>query len=59
MYIYRLVLLLLMGIYYFSPVIVNWLFAEHSKWYEPYAYFLGMIFIASILQFSNKNNNDL
>ncbi len=36
MYIYRLVFLLVLGIYIFSPVIIDWWIAPGSAWYRPY-----------------------
>ena len=36
MYIYRLVLLLVVGIYLFSPAIMDWWIDPHGAWYRPY-----------------------
>jgi len=36
MYIYRLVLLLVVGIYLFSPAIMDWWIDATGAWYRPY-----------------------
>ncbi|MGA4816418.1 hypothetical protein ACPA9J_21050 [Pseudomonas aeruginosa] len=35
MYIYRLVLLLVVGIYLFSPAIMDWWIDPNGAWYAP------------------------
>ena len=35
MYIYRLVLLLVVGIYLFSPTIMDWWIDANGEWYRP------------------------
>lgn len=58
MYIYRLVLILVAGIYLFSPAIMDWWTAADSAWYRPYILWLILIVVTFILQ-SQKDANEL
>lgn len=58
MYIYRLILLLLVGIYLFSPAIMDWWMAVDSSWYRPYLLWLILIAASLILQ-SNSDADEL
>ncbi|WP_369600903.1 hypothetical protein AAIA72_13870 [Hahella sp. SMD15-11] len=46
MYIYRLVFLLILSIYTFSPVIMDWWIEPGSAWYRPYLIWAGLIGVA-------------
>lgn len=50
MYIYRLVLLLVVGIYLFSPAIMDWWIEPSGAWYRPYLLWLILIVATFILQ---------
>jgi len=50
MYIYRLVLILVVGIYLFSPAIMDWWTAAHNVWYRPYLLWLILIAVTFVLQ---------
>lgn len=50
MYIYRLVLILVVGIYLFSPAIMDWWIASDGAWYRPYGLWLILIVVTFILQ---------
>lgn len=50
MYIYRLVLILVIGIYLFSPAIMEWWVVADSAWYRPYVSWLILIVITFFLQ---------
>lgn len=50
MHIYRLVLLLVIGIYLFSPAIMNWWTANADPWYRPYILWLVLIGLTVLLQ---------
>jgi hypothetical protein len=50
MYIYRLVLILVVGIYLFSPAIMDWSIAPNGAWYRPYLLWLILIVVTFILQ---------
>lgn len=50
MYIYRLALLLIFGIYLFSPVIMDWWLNPMGKWYRPFAIWLVLIAFAMWLE---------
>ena len=48
--IHRLVLLLVVGIYLFSPAIMAWWSDIDSVWYHPYLLWLIMILATLLLQ---------
>jgi hypothetical protein len=50
MYIYRLVLILVVGIYLFSPAIMEWWTVPDSAWYQPYVLWLILIVVTFVLQ---------
>ncbi len=50
MYIYRLILLLVVGIYLFSPAIMDWWTASNDLWYRPYLLWLLLIVLTFLLQ---------
>ncbi|MCX4026348.1 hypothetical protein H0A36_14910 [Endozoicomonas sp. SM1973] len=50
MYIYRLVLLLVVGIYLFSPAIMDWWIESTTQWYRPYLLWLILIVVGFLLQ---------
>ena len=50
MYIYRLVLILVVGIYLFSPAIMEWWTLADRAWYRPYLLWLLLIGVTFILQ---------
>ena len=58
MYIYRLVLLLVVGIYLFSPAIMDWWIQPGSAWYRPYLLWLILI-VVTFLLLSNRDADEL
>jgi hypothetical protein len=58
MYIYRLVLLLVVGIYLFSPAIMDWWIEPSGAWYRPYLLWLILIVVTFILQ-SQRDADEL
>ncbi|MBX9713976.1 MAG: hypothetical protein K2X58_09440, partial [Pseudomonadaceae bacterium] len=58
MYIYRLVLLLVVGIYLFSPAIMDWWIDADGAWYRPYVLWLILIVVTFILQ-SQRDADEL
>lgn len=50
MHIYRLILLLVIGIYLFSPAIMDWWTANTHPWYRPYLLWLTLIGLTFLLQ---------
>ncbi|WP_200868032.1 hypothetical protein [Pseudomonas syringae] len=58
MYIYRLVLLLVVGIYLFSPAIMDWWIDATGAWYRPYLLWLILIVVTFILQ-SQRDADEL
>lgn len=57
MYIYRLVFLLVLALYIFSPVVVDWWAEPGSAWYRPYAIWLAIIVLAFWLE-SRRGPNE-
>ncbi|HET8848417.1 MAG: hypothetical protein VX939_02755 [Pseudomonadota bacterium] len=56
MYIYRLVFLLVLAIYIFSPNILDWWTAPDNAWYSPYLIWGGMIAIGFWLEWRRDPN---
>ncbi len=50
MYIYRLVFLLILAIYVFSPVIMEWWIDPGKAWYRPFLIWAGLIGMAIWLE---------
>src|SRR5690606_28031434 len=58
MYIYRLVLLLVIGIYLFSPAIMDWWIEPTRAWYRPHVLSLILIIAGMLLQ-SPRDTDEL
>ncbi len=43
MYVYRLLFLMVLGIYVFSPMIMTWWLEPGGSWYRPYLLWLIVI----------------
>ncbi|EMP54208.1 MULTISPECIES: hypothetical protein [Marinobacter] len=56
MYIYRLVFLLVLAIYIFSPNILDWWTAPGNVWYSPYVIWAGLIAIGFWLEWRRDPN---
>jgi hypothetical protein len=50
MYIYRLVFLLVLAVYIFSPNILDWLIEPGRAWYTPFFGWAGLIAIGYWLE---------
>ena len=50
MYLHRLVLLLVIGIYLFSPAIMQWWIDSPESWYRPWLLWLLLIVAGILLQ---------
>lgn len=50
MYIYRLVFLLVLAIFIFSPTLMDWWIAPGSGWYRPFVVWLVLIGLGIWLQ---------
>lgn len=57
MYIYRLVFLLVLAVYIFSPNILAWLIQPGSAWYTPFLAWAGLIAIGFWLEWQ-RNPDD-
>lgn len=57
MYIYRLVFLLVLTLYMFSPVVTEWWAEPGSTWYRPYIIWLALIGISIWLE-SRRGPNE-
>ena len=51
MYDYRISLLLVVGLYIFSPVIIDSWLAPYSAWYHPFAIWFVLIAIYVLVEF--------
>lgn len=51
----RLVILLLLIAYIFSPTLFNWIINPDGVWYRPYIVWVVVIAIAFIMQVRRKN----
>jgi hypothetical protein len=51
MYDYRVTLLLVVGLYIFSPVIIDWWLAPNGAWYRPFALWFLLIAIYIWVEF--------
>lgn len=56
MYIYRLVFLLVLAIYIFSPNIMNWWIEPGSAWYRPFLIWLALVGLALWLEIRRDPN---
>ncbi|MBL3557891.1 MAG: hypothetical protein ABJM11_04770 [Marinobacter sp.] len=56
MYIYRLVFLLVLAIYIFSPNILDWWTSPENAWYSPYVIWAGLIAIGFWLEWRRDPN---
>ena len=45
MYDYRVALIFVVGLYIFSPVILDWWLSPHHPWYQPFAIWFVLISI--------------
>ena len=50
MYIYRLVLALVIGIFLFSTAIMEWWISYDNDWYQPWLLWLIIVIVGFILQ---------
>lgn len=50
----RLVILLLLVAYIFSPSLFNWIINPEGAWYRPYLVWVAVIVIAFIMQIRRK-----
>jgi len=55
----RLVILLLLIAYIFSPTLFNWIINPDGAWYRPYIVWVVVIVIAFIMQIRRKNYHEL
>ncbi len=50
MYIFRLITMLVIGIYLASPIIMDWWIESFDDWYAPWVLWLILIIISLLLQ---------
>ena len=55
----RLVIVLLLIAYIFSPTLFNWIINPEGAWYRPYIVWILVIVIAFTMQLRRKKYNDL
>ncbi|WP_190294953.1 hypothetical protein [Marinobacter sp. R17] len=56
MYIYRLVFLLVLAVYIFSPNILDWWIEPGSAWYRPFIAWAGLIAVGFWLEWRRDPN---
>jgi TctA family transporter len=54
----RLVILLLLVAYIFSPSLFNWIINPEGAWYRPYIVWVIVIVIAFMMQIRRKNYHE-
>ncbi len=54
----RLVILLLLVAYIFSPSLFNWIINPAGAWYRPYIVWVAVIVIAFIMQIRRKKYHE-
>ena len=57
MYDYRVSLLLVIGLYILSPVIIDWWLVPGSAWYSPFAFWLFLIIAYVWVQFKRGSDD--
>lgn len=55
----RLVILLLLLAYIFSPTVFSWILAPNGAWYRPYIVWVVVIVIAFVMQWRRYKVRDL
>jgi len=55
---HRLVILLLLVAYIFSPSLFNWIINPEGAWYRPYIVWVAVIVIAFIMELRRKKYHD-
>lgn len=55
----RLVILLLLVAYIFSPTLFSWVLNPDGAWYRPYLVWVFVILVAFIMQIRRKEPHDL
>ncbi len=54
----RLVILLLLIAYIFSPTLFSWIINPDGAWFRPYIAWVAVIVIAYLVQARKKRNHD-
>jgi hypothetical protein len=55
----RLVILLLVIAYIFSPTLFSWIVNPEGAWYRPFIVWIAVIVIAFVMQIRRKNYHEL
>lgn len=53
----RILLFVMLLLYFVGPVLTEWLLSDASRWYRPFILWLGLIAVVHI-GFYRKPNND-
>ena len=56
MQLYRLMFVLVLGIYLLSPVLMDWWESNQPPWYRPFLLWGGLIIIAALLERSRRHD---
>jgi hypothetical protein len=55
----RLIILLLLIAYLFSPSLFTWIISPYGAWYRPYIFWMVVILITFIFQWGRKKPHNL
>ncbi|HWV15074.1 MAG TPA: hypothetical protein VN030_06545 [Cellvibrio sp.] len=55
----RLVILLLLIAYLFSPSLFTWIISPNGVWYRPYIFWIGVVIVTFAFQMSRKKPHKL
>jgi len=50
----RLIILLLLIAYLFSPSLFTWIISPNGVWYRPYLFWMGLVLVTFIFQWRRK-----
>lgn len=53
----RLVILLLLIAYLFSPSLFTWIISPNGSWYRPYLVWIAVVFVTFIFQWRRKKTS--
>lgn len=59
MYDYRLSLLMLIGIFLISPVMMDWWLDDRAAWYRPFGIWAFLIALYIWFNSKQRNNDDI
>lgn len=55
----RLIILLLLIAYLFSPSLFTWIISPNGVWYRPYIFWIAVVIVTFVFQMSRKKPHKL